>query len=115
MENPRGRIRASGVALDRDAAELVVTWQDGRQSRFGLAQLRRHCPCAGCQEIRRRAAAPTPGELVVLDPHAAAASAAAVRVEPVGRYGLRLVWADGHDHGIYTFEALRGLDDAVTG
>lgn len=115
MENRRGRIRATGVALDRDAAELVVTWQDGRESRFGLAQLRRHCPCAGCQEIRRRAAAPPPGELVVLDPHAASASAEALRVEPVGRYGLRLVWADGHDHGIYTFEALRDLDATATG
>jgi len=25
----------------------------------------------------------------------------------VGRYGIKIRWADGHDAGIYTFEMLR--------
>ncbi|MXY84151.1 MAG: DUF971 domain-containing protein [Gemmatimonadetes bacterium] len=31
-------------------------------------------------------------------------------VSYVGRYGIRIEWADGHDHGIYTFEFFRALD-----
>ena len=33
-------------------------------------------------------------------------------VEPVGRYGMRLRWGDGHDTGIYTYDYLRELADA---
>ena len=29
-----------------------------------------------------------------------------------GRYALRIVWADGHDTGIYDFPLLRRLSDA---
>lgn len=29
------------------------------------------------------------------------------RIEPVGNYGLKLVFNDGHDSGIYTWETLR--------
>ncbi|WP_281646074.1 DUF971 domain-containing protein [Parendozoicomonas sp. Alg238-R29] len=32
-------------------------------------------------------------------------------VEPVGNYGLKLVFDDGHDSGIYTWEYLRALCD----
>ena len=31
-------------------------------------------------------------------------------VSYVGRYGIRIEWANGHDHGIYTFEFFRALD-----
>ncbi len=30
-------------------------------------------------------------------------------VEPVGRYALRFKWSDGHDTGLFTFEALRKM------
>ena len=30
-----------------------------------------------------------------------------VSVALVGTYGLRVTWSDGHDTGIYTFEALQ--------
>jgi DUF971 family protein len=115
MEQRANRIRASRAALDREAGQLVITWSDGSASRFGLRQLRRDCPCAGCQELRLHPPAAAPGELVLLDGRAAAASGEAVRLEPVGRYGLRIVWGDGHDHGIYTFANLRQLDPDLTG
>jgi len=28
-------------------------------------------------------------------------------VEPVGKYGIRFTWNDGHQHGIYSWEFLR--------
>ena len=30
-----------------------------------------------------------------------------VKIEPVGGYGIRFIWDDGHDAGIYTWERLR--------
>ena len=47
----------------------------------------------------------------MLSPEAAAATAEATGFDYVGRYGIRITWADGHDTGIYVFEALRELDD----
>jgi len=36
---------------------------------------------------------------------------AVTRLEPVGRYALRLVFDDGHDSGLYTWAYLRDLGD----
>ena len=30
-------------------------------------------------------------------------------IEPIGRYAIKLAWADGHSTGIFSFEYLRGL------
>ena len=53
------------------------------------------------------------GQLKLLDGEAATATAEARGFVNVGRYGLRITWADGHDTGIYTFEALREQDEEV--
>ena len=36
-----------------------------------------------------------------------------VEIEPIGRYGLKFTWTDGHNLGIYTFEHLRKLCDCA--
>ena len=33
----------------------------------------------------------------------------AARITPVGRYAITILWSDGHDTGIYSFETLRRL------
>ena len=50
------------------------------------------------------------GGLTLLQPEAVSATAEVRGVSYVGRYGIRIEWADGHDHGIYTFEFFRALD-----
>jgi len=30
-------------------------------------------------------------------------------IQPVGRYGFKIIWSDGHDLGIYSFQYLRVL------
>ena len=35
-----------------------------------------------------------------------------VKIEPVGRYALRIRWSDGHDTGIYDFQMLRDMADS---
>jgi len=104
------------VEIRLGSEELTIRWRDGYQSRFSLVELRRNCPCATCRALREEPgvqapAPPGPGELPLLTDAAATATASASGWEPVGRYGIRILWADGHSHGIYTFEALRSWEE----
>ena len=81
---------------------LEITWSDGATSRYRHALLRGFCPCAHCQGHQGPigwAAEATDRDLAVLD------------IEEVGNYALRLVFADGHSTGIYTFRFLRELGE----
>ena len=82
------------------ARGVVVTWEDGHVSRFGLEDLRVRCPCARCRGLREmgQAAWPVPG---------APEELRIVSAEQVGNWGLNLHWNDGHTTGIYAWEALR--------
>ena len=87
------------VDLDRERG-LELTWADGATSRFGLEELRRHCPCAACRTRRERGMPLWPGPtsprpLRVVD------------AELVGAWGLGITWNDGHSTGIYSWELLR--------
>lgn len=104
--------------LTPDGGPLRVMWADGHESPLGLLELRRACPCATCQHER---AAGGPAQPIPAAPAVAKPSALRVvrgpslneisvtRIVPVGRYAVQLVWADGHDTGIYSFELLRSL------
>lgn len=84
--------------------ELAVAWGDGHESYYSLERLRRDCPCAGC---RSRAAAPREGSPLRVVAAPRPEELAVVRLVPVGSYAVQIVWSDGHDAGIYAFEALR--------
>ncbi len=84
-----------------DELHLEIAWKDGHDSTYSTAVLRRACPCAACIDEWT-------GE-AILDPLAVLDTAKPVRVEPVGRYAIRIVWDDGHESGIYTFQNLRSL------
>lgn len=94
--------RPQKLTVDREAAALRIRWVDGHESSYRLAWLRRVCPCATCLDAQRTAAA-DPLRLVV----GPGPSAAVAGAELVGNYALRIIWADGHDGGIYGFSALR--------
>jgi DUF971 family protein len=86
-----------------DRTTLGIEWNDGVRQRWKLAELRRACPCASCVDEWTRER--------LLDPETIPADLVAKRVESVGRYALRVTFADGHDTGIYTFSMLRELAD----
>lgn len=113
MEESRRRRQPSKVELGD--TELIIVWRDDHVSRFPLEELRRGCPCATCREGRQSAprelSAGPGGELPMLAEDVVEASAKARSFEYVGRYGIRINWADGHSHGIYTLEHLRNDDD----
>ena len=85
------------VRHERGARRLVVTWDDGHVSVFGLDYLRSWCPCAVCQGHQ-----PVARYLDLHDQQLA-------QVEGVGNYALSLTWQDGHSTGIYSFRLLREL------
>jgi DUF971 family protein len=85
---------------------LDIEWGDGHVSRYPLNAVRGQCPCAACRTAREEART---NPFRVLGPNERAPSDEIRGVEPVGRYGMRITWADGHATGIYTFEYLRGL------
>jgi DUF971 family protein len=83
--------------------EVIVVWDDGHESYYPGAPLRKACSCAVCrgeQHLFGRATLPT---LTPLKPEAFVPAA----IQLVGNYGLQVTWGDGHDHGIYALDALR--------
>jgi len=79
------------------AANTEITWADGQHCVYPNKLLRSFCPCASCQGHH--------GAIKRVE----GGNSDLRQVEPVGNYALRLVWADGHDTGIYTFRQLREL------
>ena len=84
--------------------DLAIAWAHGHESYIPLARLRIECPCATCRaELDRDRQA---GPLRVVTPRPEGRSRVA-RMVPVGAYAIQIVWEDGHDGGIYTYELLR--------
>ena len=82
--------------------ELALAWADGHESYFPFDELRRSCPCALCRG--QRDAPPDPLRIVKAP---ARGEVAIARLVPVGAYAVQIVWSDGHDTGIHSFESLR--------
>jgi DUF971 family protein len=85
--------------------ELAVVWDDGREDYLPLEMLRRECPCAMCRgekdllgNVYRGPNRPLTERSFQLVSH-----------HTVGAYALQIVWADGHNDGIYSYELLRRL------
>jgi ATP-binding protein involved in chromosome partitioning len=80
---------------------LAIAWSDGVRSEYRVRDLRLACRCAHC--VDEWTGAPLLAEeSVPADVHPLA-------IAPVGRYGIRIDWSDGHGAGIYTFRTLREL------
>lgn len=89
----------SGIRLHRKARVLEVTWADGTRFELPCEYLRVYSPSA---ELRGHG---------LLEPMLIGGKREVniARVEPVGRYAVRLVFDDGHNTGLYTWEVLHEL------
>jgi DUF971 family protein len=85
---------------------LVIEWSDGRTGYVTWADLRLHCPCAGCREEREK---PPDPFRVLKDHEIPRGPLKPIAMTPVGYYAYKIVWNDGHDTGIFTLESLRAL------
>ena len=81
--------------------DLRVKWANGGETIYPARFLRLSCPCAACieemtgQRILRESEVPS-------DVHP-------LSIHPVGRYAIQILWSDGHNTGIYTWERLHEL------
>jgi DUF971 family protein len=88
---------------------VEIEWKDGHRSSYTFKFLRDACPCALCDDERRKAGR-SPGEPEKLAPGALPMFKPAVKAlaaEPVGKYALKFSWNDNHDLGLYSWAYLR--------
>ncbi len=115
---------------------IDLTFSDGHRAILSRAWLRAMCPCATCQgthgppttlvddrPLTPRAPppvaaaadsapdAPRPKPKFAISagkrPATVDQALRLLRSDPVGAYGMKLTWGDGHDTGIYTWRYLR--------
>lgn len=87
------------IRLKSASKLLLVTFEDGAQFELECEYLRVHSPSA---EVRGHGH----GQEVL---QTGKAGVAITRVEPVGHYAVKLVFDDGHDSGLYTWDYLYEL------
>ena len=109
MRSREEKKRRRPARIQLTEKDLRIWWLDGHEGHYPLADLRLQCPCANCREARGQPHGPqlVGTELPVVTAASVDPTSEATGFDPVGRYGLRMKWADGHDAGIYTFEMLR--------
>jgi DUF971 family protein len=89
-----------------EKTKLFIIWDDDSESKIDIKYLRDECPCASCK-----------GETVLLKTYRPAKPTAehpeSYKIKdilPVGEYAIQIVWKDGHDSGLYTWDYLKELD-----
>ena len=87
------------IKYHKRSRALEVRFDDGMSGRLTAEYLRVHSPSA---EVKGHAA----GEGVLVT---GKENVGIARIEPVGRYAVRLVFDDGHDTGLYTWAVLYEL------
>lgn len=90
------------VVYESATHHLNITWDDGSQTDFPCWVLRGFCPCAHCQG---HGGGP-PKFKRPMSPRATQIN----NVTAVGNYGMCVIWEDGHDTAIYSFNWLRNLN-----
>jgi DUF971 family protein len=97
MANARGATPAPvAITLHQKSRVLEIEYADGQRFRLPCEFLRVYSPSA---EVRGHG----PGQEVL---QVGKKGVEIARVEPVGNYAVQLVFSDGHDTGIYSFDLL---------
>lgn len=98
-------VQAPKKITQPSTGELAFTWADASQCVLTLKFLRDECPCANCKGETILFKTYKPLQLPTFTPGMYELAS----VEPVGSYGVRIAWKDGHDTGIYSWEYLHVL------
>jgi DUF971 family protein len=87
------------ITLHQQSRELEIAFADGARYHLSYEFLRVHSPSA---EVRGHG----PGQEML---QTGKQDVKVLGVEPVGSYAMKIVFDDGHDSGLYTWEYLRHL------
>ena len=87
---------------------LAIGWGDGSESFIDTSDLRLACPCANCS-----GESDVFGNLYINQQpkQLKKQSYQIMKYDYVGHYAIRIVWGDGHNSGIYSFDLLKGFND----
>jgi DUF971 family protein len=91
--------RPTEIVLHRQSRQLEVAFDDGMRARLSCELLRVFSPSA---EVRGHG----PGQETL---PVGKRDVNITAIEPVGAYAVRLVFDDGHDTGLYSWDVLRDL------
>ena len=91
--------RPTTITLHQQTGVLDVEFDDGKRFSMPVEYLRVFSPSA---EVRGHG----PGQEVL---QAGKRNVGVSAIEPVGMYGVKLVFSDGHDTGIYSWDYLHEL------
>jgi DUF971 family protein len=94
------------IDVNPAGTEIVIAWPGEPEATLSAFALRDACPCAGCidEATGKKTLNPV---TIPRDIHAES-------IEGVGNYAVKINWSDGHGTGLYTWEKLRRVRDAVT-
>ena len=107
--------RPKHLDLKKDRG-LTVQWENDTTSYFSIAYLRRMSPSAEARQLREELARnpltvlPTSGGGISGNSGGGGESLTATGAELVGNYAVRIIFSDGHDTGIYSWEYLRQIE-----
>ena len=92
------------IRLKKDSKLLIVKYDDGSEFRYSCEYLRVHSPSA---EVKGHG----PGQETL---QTGKEQVSITAVEPIGHYAVRLVFDDGHNTGLYTWQYLHELGTGMT-
>lgn len=93
-----------------DKSNLLIKWDDNSQTRLSLKYMRDECPCASCKGETILLRTYRPPKPQVLSPDMYKIKS----IKVVGGYAIQILWKDGHDTGIYSWEYIRQLENDQT-
>jgi len=95
----------SPVKIKRESENLKIFWNSGVESKITLSKLRDECPCVNCK-----------GESVIFEsyipiksPFKPAGFYEIEKIITIGNYAIQIIWKDGHNTGIYSWDYLIDL------
>jgi DUF971 family protein len=92
------------IRLKKDSKLLIVGFDDGSEFQYSCEYLRVHSPSA---EVKGHG----PGQETL---QTGKERVAITSIEPIGHYAVRLVFDDGHNTGLYTWQYLYELGTGMT-
>lgn len=105
----RNKFQPVSIDVGNSEQTFTVKWADGHTSVFSLFGLRKNCPCVSCRGGHSMMGRYEP-RLFLVEP---SRTFKIISAEPVGNHALKLTWDDGHNAGMYKWELLRSMDEAV--
>jgi len=92
------------IRLKKESKTLIVSFDDDSEFSYSCEYLRVHSPSA---EVKGHG----PGQETL---QVGKEDVGITAIEPVGHYAVRLVFDDGHDSGLYTWDYLHELGTKMT-